>query len=257
MYIFVITVLLTVCYIGYRFFYLAPENAENISEKPSFWQSCKGFWARLAPGQRLWDFFKSSFLMLRHQRILAVMLLIVLISVAITLSFGGRHWLERPSTDEIEFAAKARLAFVDEKLVPPPPLPPSIFLGTDRVALESADRDWAKLQPVFRQTVLTLLARLSARGYDFVLLEGYRSPERQETLADSGSHVTLARAFQSRHQYGLAADLAPMRNGALVLNYEDTWAKVAYTELGREAAIMGLTWGGNWKLQDYGHVELR
>ena len=257
MFIIVITVILMVGYIGYRFFYLAPENAGNMSEKSSLLNEFIGFWKRLAPDQRLWNFLRLTFVTLRHQRLLALGLVLVLVSIAVTLALGGRHWLERPQATEIAYSAKARLAFVDEKLVPPPPLPPSIFLGSDRPSLETADRDWSKLQPVFRQTLLTLLARLSARGYDFVLLEGYRSPERQESLAALGGHVTQARAYESRHQYGMAADLAPIRNGVLMFNFDEAWAKSAYSEFGREAALMGLVWGGQWKLQDYGHIELR
>ena len=100
-----------------------------------------------------------------------------------------------------------------------------------------------------------MLARLSARGYEFVLLEGYRSPERQESLAALGAHTTQARAYESRHQYGMAADLAPLRNGVLAFDFEDAWAKSAYLELGREATEMGMVWGGRWTFQDYGHIE--
>lgn len=228
-----------------------------MAEKVSPWQALRGLWARMAIGRRLWDLLASLRFVLHHHRILGLVLLVVMISVTATLALGGRHWLERPNADEIQFAANARLAFVEENLVPPPPLPPSIFLGSDRPALESADRDWAKLQPVFRQTLLVLMARLSARGYDFALLEGYRSPERQETLAALGPHMTRARANESRHQYGMAADLAPIRNGALAFNFEDPWAKSAYLAFGEESSRLGLVWGGNWKLQDYGHIELR
>lgn len=257
MFIIVITAIFMVGYIGYRFFYLAPENANNMREKRSILREFIGFCKRVGLGYRLWHFLKSSFVTLRHQRLLALGLVIVMVSIAVTLALGGRHWLERPSVTEIEYSAKARLAFIDEKLVPPPALPPSIFIGSDRPSLETADRDWSKLQPVFRQTLLSLLARLSARGYDFVLLEGYRSPERQESLAALGGHVTQARAYESRHQYGMAADLAPIRNGALMFNFDDAWGKAAYKEFGREAAIMGLVWGGQWKMQDYGHIEMR
>lgn len=257
MYIFVILSILLVGYIGVRFFYFVPGNAVNMAEKVSPWQAFRGLWERVALGQRLGDLIASLRFVLHHHRILGLVLLVVLSSIMATLALGGRHWLERPSSDEIQFAANARLAFVDEKLVPPPPLPPSIFLGSNRPALESADRDWAKLQPVFRQTLLVLLARMSARGYDFALLEGYRSPERQETLAALGEHMTRARAYESRHQYGMAADLAPIRNGALAFNFEDAWAKSAYLAFGEESRQLGLVWGGGWKLQDYGHVELR
>lgn len=143
-----------------------------------------------------------------------------------------------------------------ERLVPPPALPPDMFVSSDRPALETADRDWGKLNPACMQSVLHLMARLESRGYRFVLLEGYRSPERQEKLANLGNHVTSARAFQSKHQYGLAVDLAPVRDGKLLISERDPWAMEAYLALGEEAAKAGLTWGGNWWFKDYGHVEM-
>lgn len=255
MFYIVIAIILIVAYIGLRYFYVTADNAVNMGSLSVAWQTLRGFWERLDLAKRLWQSLLYFLLLMRHQRLLALILLVVVVSVGITLALGGRHWLERPSEKEIQFASNARLAFLEEKLVPPPPLPPSIFLGSDRPALESADRDWSKLQPMFRQELLVLLARMSAQGYDFALLEGYRSPERQEMLAALGPHLTQARAYESRHQYGLAADLAPIRNGVLVFNVDDPWAKTAYFMLGQEAKLLGLVWGGGWKLQDYGHVE--
>jgi len=257
MFYIVITSILIVAYIGYRFFYVTADNAVNMESRATPWQVLRSLWERLDLPKSLWQSFKTFLLLMRRQRLLALILLVVVVSVGITLALGGRHWLERPSEKEIQFASNARLAFSEEKLVPPPPLPPSIFIGSDRPALASADRDWSKLQPAFRQELLLLLARMSAQGYDFALLEGYRSPERQDMLAALGSHLTQARAYESRHQYGLAADLAPIRNGMLVFNFEDPWAKTAYLMLGQEAKTLGLVWGGGWKLQDYGHVEYR
>lgn len=257
MIVIVVFLILIVGYVGVRFFYYAPGNAVNMVERVSPWQALSSVWSRMALWQRLWDLVTSLRFVLHHHKILGLIMMAVMISVMATLALGGRYWLERPKADEIQFAANARLAFVEEKLVPPPPLPPSIFVGSDRPALESADRDWAKLQPAFRQTLLTLMARLSARGYDFALLEGYRSPERQETLAALGAHMTRARAYESRHQFGMAADLAPMRNGALAFNVDEPWTKSAYMAFGEESVKLGMVWGGNWKLQDYGHVEFR
>lgn len=257
MIILLIVIISLVGIVGIKFFYLVPENAHQRAEKVSIWQTFSERWTNLTLGARAWGWLKSAPALILQQRLLAVVLLVVSISVVLTLAMGGRHWLERPSASEIQFASNASLALADEKLVPPPPLPPSVFLGSERLALESADRDWSKLQPTFRQTLLLLLARMSTRGYDFALLEGYRSPQRQDTLAALGAHLTGARAYESRHQYGLAADLAPIRNGVLAFNFEDPWAKSAYIALGEEARNLGLVWGGGWKLQDYGHIELR
>lgn len=149
------------------------------------------------------------------------------------------------------------LALNPERLVPPPALPPSLFISSERPALETADRDWNKLDPRFTQAVLHIFRSLQERGYEFALLEGYRSPERQEKLAAMGGHVTSARAYQSRHQFGLAADVAPMRDGRLVISERDPWAMQAYQALGEEAEKYGLVWGGRWAMKDYGHIEAK
>ena len=67
-----------------------------------------------------------------------------------------------------------------------------------------------------------------------VLLEGYRSPERQDSLAGQATLVTKAKGGQSKHQYGLAVDLAPIRAGKVVISERDPWAMQAYTALGRK-----------------------
>jgi peptidoglycan LD-endopeptidase CwlK len=88
-----------------------------------------------------------------------------------------------------------------------------------------------------------------------VLLEGYRSPERQTFLQNQGSNVTNAGAFQSYHQFGLAADCAFFRDGKLVISEQDPWALRAYQRYGELAQAAGLSWGGKWTLRDFGHIE--
>jgi peptidoglycan L-alanyl-D-glutamate endopeptidase CwlK len=94
-------------------------------------------------------------------------------------------------------------------------------------------------------------------GYDMALLEGYRSPERQDVLAAAGSHVSNARAFQSFHQFGLAADCAFIRDGRLVISERDPWAMRGYRLYGEVAESVGMVWGGRWTMMDLGHTELR
>jgi peptidoglycan L-alanyl-D-glutamate endopeptidase CwlK len=89
------------------------------------------------------------------------------------------------------------------------------------------------------------------------MLEGYRSPARQDLLAKMGSAVTNARAFQSWHQYGLAGDCAFWRDGKLVISEKDPWAMRGYQLYGEVAESLGLTWGGRWAMMDLGHTELR
>lgn len=188
-------------------------------------------------------------------RLLSLALVVVAALAALTAELAGRlHSAVQPPSDTL---GELRLPFRSdpEVLVTPPRLPPSSFIAAERPTLESADRDWARLRPHFARVLLRIAAKMEQRGYPVVLIEGYRSPERQDALADGGNRVTRARGFQSRHQYGLAADLAPLRDGRIVMSERDPWAWQAYQALGEEVEAAGLVWGGRWSLRDYGHVE--
>jgi len=150
-----------------------------------------------------------------------------------------------------------------EQLVPPPPLPPVLF-STPEVnewhpLAQQASRQWELLDGAFRQRLLQVFRVMEERyGYRMVLVEGYRSPERQAQLAALGPTVTLAVAGASYHQYGLAADCAFMRDGKVAISERDPWVARGYELYGEVAASLGMTWGGSWRrLRDLGHVELR
>lgn len=149
-----------------------------------------------------------------------------------------------------------------EQLVPPPPLPPLVFttaeVAQERPLLASASRDWAMLNADYTQRLLTVFRIMKERhGYEMAILEGYRSPARQDALAALGPGVTNARSWQSWHQYGLAADCAFVRDGKLVISEKNPWAMRGYQLYGQVAESVGLTWGGRWKMMDFGHTELR
>ena len=149
-----------------------------------------------------------------------------------------------------------------EQLVPPPALPPLAFATSEvellRPMLSQADRDWRRLDRDFARRLLVVFNIMRERhGYEMALLEGYRSPERQERLAAAGSHVSNARAFQSFHQFGLAADCAFIRDGKLVISERDPWAMRGYQLYGEAAEAVGMVWGGRWAMMDFGHAELR
>jgi len=177
-------------------------------------------------------------------------------AIAATFALSGRIALDPLGSLWTGLDAHIRTVLNPDALAIPRSLPPSVFVDPDIPSLKSADRDWSKLDPVFARTVLMVIARMEARGYPVTLLEGYRSPERQDVLAASAVRVTNARAYQSRHQFGFAADLAPIRDGRLHVSEREAWAMQAYIALGEEAEAAGLVWGGRWELRDYGHVEL-
>lgn len=148
-----------------------------------------------------------------------------------------------------------------ERLVAPAPMPPELFstreVDRDRQQIAFASREWNLLDADFRQRLLAVYHLMAQRGYQMTLLEGYRSPERQAALAALGKHVTHAGAYQSYHQYGLAADSAFYKDGKLLISEKDPWAMEGYRLYGQYAESVGLVWGGKWQMLDFGHVELR
>lgn len=200
----------------------------------------------------------------RHARgLLAALAVLVLLPM---LAVVWRHGFQIETFDHTDLRIKdERIAslLAGERLVPPMPLPPEVFTTKDvelvRPMARFASRDWALLDPDFAQRLLLVFRIMrDQHGYDMVLIEGYRSPQRQEQLAALGGHVTKVGAFQSYHQFGLAADSAFLRHGQVVISEKDTWAMKGYGLFGEVAASVGLTWGGGWRnLKDLGHVELR
>ena len=197
----------------------------------------------------------------RHRYSIVAMLF--LLAVPPTLVLSLRHSASLSGFDPYAHPANAVVEQLlrGEQLVPPPPLPPEVFVTAEvaeiRPALGGASRDWTRLDADFSQRLLHVIKIMHDQyGYDVVLLEGYRSPERQAMLAGMGPSVTNAGAWQSYHQFGLAADCAFFRDGRLVISERDAWAMRGYQLYGQVAESLGLTWGGRWKLMDYGHVEL-
>lgn len=148
-----------------------------------------------------------------------------------------------------------------ERLAPPSPMPPELFTSKEieryQQQVAHANREWDRLDTDFRQRLLAVYQLMAKHGYQMTLLEGYRSPERQDALAKMGTHVTYAGAFQSYHQFGLAADSAFYKDGKLIISEQDPWAMEGYRLYGRYAEAAGLVWGGKWQMMDFGHVELR
>lgn len=175
---------------------------------------------------------------------------------------GGRPMLDGFDLSSRETNEQIAELLKGEQLVPPPPLPPILFtteeVAQERPMLASASRNWQLLNPDFAQRLLRIFKIMKEQhGYDMVILEGYRSPERQNMLAAMGAHVTNAAAFQSYHQFGLAADCAFLRDGKLVISEKDPWAMRGYRLYGEVSESLGLHWGGRWKMMDFGHTEWR
>lgn len=198
----------------------------------------------------------------RNWIVLAIVVPAVAIPSLLALALRTPDML--PDYQPVEALPDAQIAALlqGEQLVPPSDPPPLAFSTQEvvqvRPMLVNASRNWGLMHPDFSQRLLLAFKIMKEKhGYDMALLEGYRSPARQDLLAQMGAAVTNARAFQSWHQYGLAADCAFWRDGKLVISEKDPWAMRGYQLYGEVAEQLGLTWGGRWKMMDLGHTELR
>ncbi len=206
--------------------------------------------------------FKFYFSWRLHRKYLAAAAFVLVLPVVLATIFRNHIQLEGYSDYEAEKDPVIVALLEGEQLIPPAPLPPEVFttleIQAERPMINSASRDWQLLESNFRQLLLRAYKIMEEKhGYTMVLIEGYRTPERQNILAALGPHVTRARAFQSYHQHGRAADSGFMRNGKIIISERDPWAMKGYQQFGEVAESVGLTWGGRWKLMDFGHVELR
>ena len=121
-----------------------------------------------------------------------------------------------------------------------------LFHNTNRI--ETLDL----LEPTFRAKIEALIVESTKKGFPFMVLETYRSAERQVMLYNQ-------KATQLRnvgvHHYGLAVDLVKNING-------EPSFKGDFTLLGELAKDNDLIWGGDWgtpkakhTFRDYDHVQ--
>jgi peptidoglycan LD-endopeptidase CwlK len=114
-------------------------------------------------------------------------------------------------------------------------------------------RSIERLQGVHPDLVRVVERAIDLTPVDFTVLEGLRSPERQQTLVASGASQTL----NSRHITGHAVDL-----GAWVDNQVDwSWPLYAKIANAMKAAAnelgVAIVWGGDWRtFKDGPHFEL-
>lgn len=107
------------------------------------------------------------------------------------------------------------------------------------------------LQPVVAYKARAFVKACEAAGIDLLITSTLRDFEAQDALyaqgrTTPGKVVTNAKAGQSWHNWGLAFDVVPLRNGKPVWGTTGVdgalWAKVG--EIGES---VGLEWAGRWK----------
>lgn len=138
--------------------------------------------------------------------------------VVMLVGAPGQPWLEVEAPNGSRGFAPAGLLRRQVAGAKPPSHATEAFpwRNVDRV-----NRDPKMLHPAFRNKALRTVARLNAEGIPFGIYEGLRGPWRQNHLYTSGRSragrfLTPVQAWESLHQYGLAADF--------VLALEGRWS---------------------------------
>lgn len=121
----------------------------------------------------------------------------------------------------------------------------------------ASEKRLAKVHPVLAERVTELARSLASKGVTIECVQGLRTFAEQDALyaqgrTKPGQRVTNARGGASNHNYGLAVDVCPFKDGKPDWN---DWA--GFGAIGTEARKLGLEWGGDWKkLVDKPHVQL-
>ncbi|WP_244534237.1 M15 family metallopeptidase [Pseudomonas aeruginosa] len=97
-------------------------------------------------------------------------------------------------------------------------------------------------------------------GIDIIVTSTYRDLESQAALyaqgrTTPGKRVTNAKAGQSFHNWRVAFDVVPLRDGKAVWNTTGADGKL-WERIGQLGEAAGLEWAGRWKtFREYAHFQ--
>lgn len=121
-------------------------------------------------------------------------------------------------------------------------------------------RDLKDLHPLVAERAQRMIDSCKAQGIDILVTSTYRDNESQTALyaqgrTKPGSKVTNAKAGESMHNYRVAFDVVPLRDGKPVWGTAgldlQLWKKV-----GQAGKDCGLEWAGDWlTLIEYPHFQ--
>jgi len=107
-----------------------------------------------------------------------------------------------------------------------------------------------KLEGVHEDIVAVVELAISKSEYDFTILEGLRSVERQKELVETGKSTTM----NSRHLNGHAVDIAPW---PISWDWDDYYPIAKVIKEAAEELDVDFEWGGDWKtFPDAPHWQL-
>ena len=125
-----------------------------------------------------------------------------------------------------------------------------------------SEQNLSKINPVLAQKIRTAAEKCAESRLFFRVYSGLRTAEEQNALyaqgrETPGSIVTNARAGESMHNYGLAADIVPfMSNQSGALNWNPVSSQ--YRAMVKALKDEGLVWGGDWiHFKDLDHFQIQ
>lgn len=121
-------------------------------------------------------------------------------------------------------------------------------------------RDIKDLHPKVQAMANKFLDACKKAGIDVLVTSTYRDAESQNALyaqgrTKPGAKVTNAKAGQSWHNYRLAFDVVPLRNGKPVWGTSGEDLKL-WKAIGAVGKSLGLEWAGDWKnMKEFPHFQ--
>ena len=116
-------------------------------------------------------------------------------------------------------------------------------------------RDPKDLMPSVRAKCYAFIANCKAAGIDVIITSTYRDAESQNAIyaqgrTTPGKIVTKAKGGESMHNYRVAFDFVPVKDGKAIWDNNHLWLMCG--DIGRKC---GLEWGGGWGFQDKPHMQ--
>ena len=116
------------------------------------------------------------------------------------------------------------------------------------------------LHPIVAAKCRDFLFRCKGAGIDVLITSTYRDNESQAALyaqgrTAPGARVTNAKPGQSWHNWRVAFDVVPLRNGKPVWGTSGADGEL-WEQVGRIGEACGLEWAGRWKsFKELAHLQ--
>ena len=121
-------------------------------------------------------------------------------------------------------------------------------------------RNLNDLHPKVKPMVEEFIQKCADNGIDLLVTSTYRDHESQNALyaqgrTTPGKKVTNAKGGQSWHNWRVAVDIVPMRNGKPVWGTSGSDGEL-WEQVGQIGESVGLEWAGRWKtFKEYAHFQ--